>query len=165
MKKLTFVLLLSAIGFQSLAQGVKTPAPSPAQTIKQDFGLSAVEVNYSRPAAKGRKIFGDIVPFGKLWRTGANSPTKITFGEDVKIAGKDLKAGSYQLMSIPAQGSWEILFNKGKDGVFNYHPEEDVLKVTVPSQVAPATTENFTIQFANISANKMDLVMAWRTLA
>lgn len=161
MKKLTFVLLLSVLGFQGHAQGIKTPAPSPAQTIKQDFGLSAVEVNYSRPAAKGRKIFGDIVPFGKLWRTGANSPTKITFGEDVKIAGKDLKAGSYQLMSIPAQGSWEILFNKGKDGVFNYHPEEDVLKVTVPSQVAPATTENFTIQFANISANKMDLVMAW----
>lgn len=161
MKKLTFVLLLSAIGFQSLGQGVKTPAPSPAQTIKQDFGLSAVEVNYSRPAAKGRKIFGDIVPFGKLWRTGANSPTKITFGEDVKIAGKDLKADTYQVMSIPAQGSWEILFNKGKDGVFNYHPEEDVLKVSVPSQVVAATTENFTIQFANISANKMDMVMVW----
>jgi len=161
MKIIAFILLISTIVFQSVAQGVKTPAPSPAQTIKQDFGLASVEVNYSRPAAKGRKIFGDIVPFGKLWRTGANSPTKITFGEDVKIAGKDLKAGSYQVMSIPSQNSWEIIFNKGNNGVFNYHPEEDVLKVSVPSQVTPASMENFTIQFANISANKMEMVMAW----
>ena len=161
MKKLGFILLVSCIGFQSFAQAVKTPAPSPAQTIKQDFGLSAVEINYSRPAAKGRKIFGDIVPFGKLWRTGANSPTKITFGEDVKIAGKDLKAGSYQVLSIPSQGNWEVIFNKGNNGVFNYHPEEDVLKVNVPSQTTTSALENFTIQFANISANKMEMVMAW----
>lgn len=161
MKK--FFLLVSFIGlsFLGTAQGVKTPAPSPSQTIKQDFGLASVEINYSRPATKGRKIFGDIVPFGKLWRTGANSPTKITFGEDVKIAGKDLKAGSYQVMTIPNNGNWEILFNKGKDGVFNYHPEEDVLKVSVASQTISNSIENFTIQFANISANKMDIQLSW----
>ena len=161
MKKIAFLLLLSCIGFQSLAQGVKTPAPSPSQTIKQDFGLSSVEINYSRPSTKGRKIFGDIVPFGKLWRTGANSATKITFIDDVKIAGKDLKAGTYQLMTIPSQNSWEILFNKGKDGVFNYHTEEDVLKVSVNSQNAAVSTESFTIQFANVTANKMDIQIAW----
>jgi len=161
MKKVAFVLFLALIGLQSMAQGVKTPAPSPSQTIKQDFGLASVEVNYSRPATKGRKIFGDIVPFGKLWRTGANAATKITFGEDVKIAGKELKAGSYQVMTIPSQNSWEILFNKGKDGVFNYHPEEDVLKVSVPAQANAASVESFTIQFANISANKMDIQLAW----
>jgi hypothetical protein len=161
MKKIAFVLLVSMLGFQTLAQAVKTPAPSPSQTIKQDFGLASVEINYSRPASKGRKIFGDIVPFGKLWRTGANSPTKVTFGEDVKIAGKELKAGSYQVMSIPSQNSWEILFNKGTNGVFNYHPEEDVLKVSVPSQSISSLVENFTIQFANISSNKMDIQLTW----
>ncbi len=161
MKKIAIVILFASIALNAMAQGVKTPAPSPSQTIKQDFGLANVEVNYSRPATKGRKIFGDIVPFGKIWRTGANSPTKITFGEDVKIAGKELKAGSYQVMTIPGQDSWEVLFNKGTNGVFNYHPEEDVLKVTVASQAVSSPIANFTIQFANISANKMEIVMGW----
>jgi len=84
--------LILGMMFNSYGQGIKIPAPSPGQTIKQDFSLSAIEVVYSRPVIKGRKIFGDIVPFGKLWRTGANSPTKFTFGEDVKVAGQSLKA-------------------------------------------------------------------------
>jgi len=161
MKKALVIISLLGLGFSNFAQGIKTPAPSPSQMIKQDFSLSSIEVNYSRPASKGRKIFGDIVPFGKLWRTGANSPTKITFGEDVKIAGKDLKAGSYQLITIPSQGAWDIIFNKGTDGVFNYHPEENVLKVTVPSSSITQFVESFTIQLANISANKLDIQLAW----
>ncbi|MHA8066519.1 DUF2911 domain-containing protein [Aquirufa sp. ROCK2-A2] len=161
MKKALLVIALLGFGLTNYAQGIKTPAPSPSQTIKQDFSLSFVEVNYSRPAVKGRKIFGDIVPFGKLWRTGANSPSKITFGEDVKIAGQLLKAGSYQLISIPSQNAWEIIFNKGTDGVFNYHPEENVLKVSVPSSTLAQTVESFTIQFANISSNKLDIQIAW----
>lgn len=161
MKKALIVIALLVFGFTNYAQGIKTPAPSPSQTIKQDFSLSSIEVNYSRPAIKGRKIFGDIVPFGKLWRTGANSPTKITFGEDVKIAGKELKAGTYQLITIPSQSSWDIIFNKGTDGVFNYHPEENVLKVTVPSSSISQLVESFTIQIANITANKLDIQLAW----
>jgi hypothetical protein len=96
MKKVLFILL-SVISTATIAQGIKMPAPSPGQSIKQDFSLSSVEVKYSRPVIKGRKIFGDVVPFGKLWRTGANSPTTVTFNEDVKIAGQALKAGTYQL--------------------------------------------------------------------
>lgn len=161
MKKLLIVIALLGFGFSNYAQGIKTPAPSPSQTIKQDFSLSSIEVNYSRPAVKGRKIFGDIVPFGKLWRTGANNPTKITFGEDVKIAGKDLKAGTYQLITIPSQSSWDIIFNTGTNGVFNYHPEENVLKVTVPSTSVSSLVESFTIQLANISANKLEIQIAW----
>ena len=91
MKKL-FFLLFWGIATSAFAQGLKMPSPSPVQSIKQDFSLSSVEVKYSRPVIKGRKIFGDVVPFGKLWRTGANSPTSITVGEDVKIAGQTLKA-------------------------------------------------------------------------
>ena len=149
----------------AFAQSVKTPAPSPAQSIKQDFSLSAVEVKYSRPIVKGRKIFGDIVPFGKLWRTGANSATSITFGEDVKIAGQALKAGTYQLMTIPSQFSWEIIFNKGTNGVFNYKPEEDVLKVKLATSTLSQSVESFTIQFANVVSNKMDLVISWEKVA
>ena len=134
MKKVLFILL-SVISTATHAQGIKMPAPSPGQSIKQDFSLSSVEVKYSRPVIKGRKIFGDVVPFGKLWRTGANSPTTVTFNEDVKIAGQALKAGTYQLISIPSQFSWEIIFNKGTNGVFNYKPEEDVLKVKIAASV------------------------------
>src|SRR5688572_14157511 len=77
------------------AQQLRTPAPSPTQTVKQDFGLSAVELSYSRPSVKGRKIFGDLVPFGNVWRTGANNATTITFGEEVIINGKKVPAGKY----------------------------------------------------------------------
>ena len=117
MKKV-LLMVLWVLSTGAFAQGIKTPAPSPGQSIKQDFSLSAVEVKYSRPVIKGRKIFGDVVPFGKLWRTGANSPTSVTFGEDVKIAGQALKAGTYQLLTIPSQFSWEIIFNKGTKSKF-----------------------------------------------
>jgi tetratricopeptide (TPR) repeat protein len=161
MKKALLVISLLGLGLTGFSQGIKTPAPSPSQTIKQDFSLSSIEVNYSRPTVKGRKIFGDIVPFGKMWRTGANSPTKITFGEDVKIAGKDLKAGSYQLITIPGQNSWEIIFNTGTNGVFNYKPEENVLKVNVPSSSIAQSVESFSIQLANVSSNKLDIQISW----
>lgn len=161
MKKILFLVAFVLLSMYVQAQGIKVPAPSPSQTIKQDFSLSMVEINYSRPTVKGRKIFGDVVPYGNLWRTGANSATKITFDEDVKIAGKALKAGTYQVMSIPALGSWEILFNQGTDGVFNYHPEQDVLKVNVPSVTLMQAVESFTIHFADVTANKMNLVISW----
>lgn len=160
MKKFAFFLLVF-ISTAAFAQGIKMPSPSPAQSLKQDFSLSSVEVKYSRPIVKGRKIFGDIVPFGKLWRTGANSPTTITFGEDVKIAGQGLKAGTYQLLTIPSQFSWEIIFNKGTNGVFNYKPEEDVLKVKIATSVLTQSVESFTINFANVVSNKLDLVLTW----
>jgi Protein of unknown function (DUF2911) len=160
MKQL-FAIALVAISLNSFAQAVKMPAPSPGQTIKQDFSLSFIEVNYSRPVIKGRTIFGDIVPFGKLWRAGANNPTKVTFGEDVKVAGKDLKAGSYQLMIIPTAKNWEIIFNIGTNGVFNYHPEEDVLKVTVPTNTLASSVESFTIQLGQVIANTCEIQIMW----
>jgi tetratricopeptide (TPR) repeat protein len=164
MKKILFILF-SVISTATIAQGIKMPAPSPGQSIKQDFSLSSVEVKYSRPVIKGRKIFGDVVPFGKLWRTGANSPTTVTFNEDVKIAGQALKAGTYQLISIPSQFSWEIIFNKGTNGVFNYKPEEDVLKVKIAVSVLSQSVESFTIHFANVISNKMEMVISWEKVA
>ena len=124
MKKSILLLSLFA-SINAMAQGLKTPAPSPTQTLKQDFALSSIEVNYSRPVAKGRKIFGDLVPFGKIWRTGANGATKVTFGEDVKVGGVPVKAGSYALYSVPNANEWEIILNKGVNngGLSGYKTE------------------------------------------
>src|SRR5689334_7537306 len=94
---LFFVLAISAVIFAN-AQTLKTPAPSPTQTLHQDFALSSIELSYSRPGVKGRKIFGDLVPYGKVWRTGANSATTITFGDDVTIGETAIKAGTYGLL-------------------------------------------------------------------
>ncbi len=97
--KIVLTLLAAAIvGSAAFSQNnLKVPAPSPSATVKQDFGISSVELSYSRPGVKGRKIFGDLVPYDKVWRTGANSPTTITFGDEVTIGGKKIPAGKYGL--------------------------------------------------------------------
>src|SRR5688572_11877691 len=96
-------LLSFAICFLATAeaQTLRTPAPSPAQTIKQDVGIGSIELSYSRPGMKGRKIYGDLVPFGNVWRTGANNATTLTFSEEVIINGTKVPAGKYGLLSIP----------------------------------------------------------------
>src|SRR4051812_36059567 len=107
-------LLILTVFFASFANAqVKMPAPSPTQTIKQDFATGTIELTYSRPAAKGRKIFGDLVPFNKLWRTGANAATIIKFSEPVDINGKHLDSGSYALYTMPGVDTWDIILNKG----------------------------------------------------
>ena len=101
MKKILFGLAAVLTFCIADAQQLRTPAPSPTQTIKQDFGLSSIELSYSRPGVKGRKIFGDLVPYGKVWRTGANNATTINFGEEVMIGGTKVPAGTYGLLTIP----------------------------------------------------------------
>src|ERR1044071_8542556 len=88
------------------AQTLKTPAPSPPQTIKQDFGVSAIELSYSRPGVKNRKVFGDLVPFGKVWRTGANNATTLSFTDTVSIGGTKVAPGKYGLVTIPDKDQW-----------------------------------------------------------
>jgi Protein of unknown function (DUF2911) len=162
MKKL-FVLAMSILTFGLNAQTIKTPAPSPTQTIKQDFGLSNIEIVYSRPAAKGRKVFGDLVPFGKLWRTGANMATKVTFGSDVKVGGVDVKAGSYALYTMPGATEWDIIINKGANnsGTGGYKAEDDVAKFKVKAQALASNVESFTIGFNEISDTKTTINVAW----
>ena len=96
--------MLSAFAFCSFAQQLNTPQPSSTQEVKQNFGLSKIELSYSRPGIKGRKIFGDLVPYGKVWRTGANSATTLTFGDDVMIGGTKIPAGKYNLLLTDASG-------------------------------------------------------------
>ena len=145
------------------AQQLKTPAPSPGQTLKQDFGLSSIELSYSRPGIKGRKIFGDLVPYGKVWRTGANNATTITFGEEVIIGDKKLPAGKYGLVTIPDKDNWTVIITKQLDvtGPTDYKQESDAVRVSLKPMKLDETIETFTMQFANIKPGSCDLRMMW----
>jgi hypothetical protein len=166
MKKLFFTAI--AVTALSLAQAqLKTPAPSPGQTIKQDFGLSSVELTYSRPAMKGRKVFGDLVPFGKVWRTGANSATTINFGEDVKIGGVVVKAGKYGVLTIPEKKEWTIIITKQLDvtSPAAYKADMDVVRVMVETMNMKEEMESFTMQFADVKSNSCALHIMWEKTA
>lgn len=162
MKKLFITAIAVCTLFSAEAQ-LKTPAPSPTQTIKQDFALSNVELSYSRPGMKGRTIYGDLVPFGKVWRTGANQATTITFGEDVMIGGTKVKAGKYGLLTIPEKKEWTIILSKQTDvtSPAAYKQDMDVVRVMAATEKLNDKVENFTIDFANVSPNKCDLDLKW----
>lgn len=162
MKQLTIALFLIGLAFSGQAQ-LKTPAPSPTQTIKQDFGLASVELSYSRPGMKGRKIFGDLVPFGKVWRTGANSATTLTFGDDVTIGGTKIPAGKYGLLSIPDKKSWTLIITKQLDvtSPAAYDAAQDVVRTEVKTMDMESALESFTMQFANVKPNSCELHIMW----
>lgn len=142
---------------------LKTPAPSPTQTIQQNFALSSVEVSYSRPGVKGRKVFGDLVPFGKVWRTGANQATTITFGEDVSFGGKAVPAGKYGLLTIPGAKEWTVILSKQLNvtSPAAYKQDMDVVRVTAKVTNLPFSVENFLIGFDEIQAGAMQLNLIW----
>lgn len=166
MKKL-FITALAAFSLFIADAQLKTPAPSPTQTIKQDFGLSTVELSYSRPGMKGRKIFGDLVPFGKVWRTGANNATTLTFGEDVIIGGKKIAAGKYGLLSIPDKTSWILIISKQTDvtSPAAYKEDMDVVRVTAEPMKIKDNVESFTMQFADVKPSSCALHIMWENTA
>ena len=148
------------------AQLLRVPAPSTTTTIKQDFGLSSVELSYSRPNKKERKIFGDLVPYGKVWRTGANQATTITFGEEVTIGGTKVPAGKYGVVSIPEANEWTVIFTKQTDvtGPAAYKPENDVVRVKVKPITLPFPIETFTMSFDDVKSTSMNLGLMWDKL-
>lgn len=162
MKKTMLSGLLSFF-FLSLFAQVKMPAPSSTQTIKQDFGMGMVELKYSRPNAKGRKIFGELVPYNKLWRTGANGATIISFSEPVEINGKKIDTGSYALYTIPNIDGWEIILNKGIKnwGIDGYKETEDVIRFKTEPLKLKNKLETFTMQFENVKAESCELLIMW----
>lgn len=164
----TIVLLLVAIGINSsLNAQVKLPAPSSTQTITQEFGLGKITLTYSRPNVKGRKIFGGMEPMDKVWRTGANAATVITFTDAVKIEGQDLPAGEYGLFSIPNANEWTVIFSKNPKqwGAYTYDQKDDVLRVKVKNKALKDKVETLTLQFANVSESKAQLQMMWENLS
>jgi hypothetical protein len=162
--KTTLLAFAVAAGQSSFAQTLKVPAPSPGQTIKQAFALSEITIDYSRPSAKGRAVYGELVPFGKVWRTGANAATKITFGEDVKVEGQDVKAGTYAIYSIPNKDSWEIMFYKdltlGGD-VAEYKKENEVLRFVVKPSALNVRVETFAINVTDITSTTANIELVW----
>lgn len=145
------------------AQGLKMPQPSTSQTITQNFGLGKITLNYSRPNVKGRKIFGDLEPYGSVWRTGANSATTISFTEPVKIDGKELPAGEYELFTIPGKDEWTVIFNKASKqwGAYEYKESDDALRVKVKANKLKDKVETFTIQFADVYPTTAKLQLMW----
>jgi hypothetical protein len=135
MKSLLSLMLVCIV---TLAQGQDKKPLSPAAKAEGKIGAANVTINYSAPSVRGRKIFGDLEAYGKVWRTGANGSTSIEFSAPVKIEGKDLAAGKYALFTIPGENEWTIIFNKTiKWGAFSYKQDEDVLRVSVkPSKTA-----------------------------
>ncbi len=163
MKKLLFPLIaVSCFSVVSTAQ-VKMPAPSPTQTVKQEFAIGSIELTYSRPAAKGRKIFGDLVPFNKIWRTGANAATRLVLTEPLEIGGKHVDTGTYVLYTIPGIDSWDIILNKGLKnwGTDGYKESEDVVKFRVEPMKMKDKVESFTMQFVDVKPESCELQIMW----
>jgi hypothetical protein len=165
MKKALFPFLFCAfISISGISQ-VKMPASSPTQFLKQDFGLSSIELTYSRPSLKGRDVFGNVVLFDSLWRTGANAATKIKFNDPVEILGHQVDSGSYAIYTIPHKnGDWTFVLNKGfnNSGVSGYQQSADVFREKVKSnKLQGFKVETFTMEFSNITAEACDLSMLW----
>lgn len=143
---------------------VNFPAASPSCTIKQRVGLTDIQIAYSRPGVKNRTVFGGIVPYGTVWRTGANSATKITFSTPVKLEGNDVPAGTYSLFTIPGADTWTIIINKDANqwGSFQYNSNDDLVRFTVtPMTLDDTTVDAFTIEFTQIRDDSAVLMLIW----
>jgi hypothetical protein len=161
-----FLLVLAFTAYfcsPSIAQNLRLPQPSTPQVVKQDFGLSNIELSYSRPNVKGRKIFGDLVPFGKVWRTGANQATTITFGDPVTIGGTTIPAGKYGLLSIPGADEWTIIITHQLDvtNAAAYKPDQDIVRIKATPQTLPFSLETFTMIFADVTSSTLNLQLLW----
>ena len=163
MKKI-FILLAIAIANFAVEAQVKTPQPSPKSVLNQVVGLTDVTVEYSRPSAKGRVVFGDLVPFGKLWRTGANANSTVSFSEDVVINGTTVKKGKYAIFTLPKADMWEVILYTNTDN-WGLPENYDVNKVAVSLNVDPVMlnnhVESFTIGINNLTNDSASLDISW----
>lgn len=164
--KFTFAFLTFLLAsFLSFAQQIQMPQASPSAKIIQKVGLTDVSVDYSRPSTKGRKIFGELVPFGEVWRTGANGATVMTFSTDVTVGGQNVPAGSYALYSIPGKNDWTIILSKNTKlwGAIGYQQSEDQVRFVVDASKTSKKYETFDIAFNNFTDNSADVSMKWET--
>ena len=162
------VLLICLTISLSQAQ-IKVPTLSPFTKISQEVGLTEISLSYARPSAKGRSIFGSLVPYNKIWRTGANASTKLTFKEDVVLAGKNLKAGTYALYTIPGKTEWTIIIHGNTKhrsiAGDKYKEAEDIFRVKLKSKKIANFVETFTIQFSDIHTKGLAVTLSWENTA
>ena len=158
-------LIATMISTTAIAQ-VRTPRPSPSASITQTVGITDVAIKYSRPGVKGRTIWGELVPYGQVWRTGANEATTITFSDDVTVGGKKLPKGTYSLHTTPGQNEWTIHFNSVADqwGSYSYDAADDVVTVTAKPERADFR-EWLTFEIPEMTTDTAKVVIRWENLA
>ena len=166
MKKITVFFMSVFTGFLGLAQ-IETPAPSPSSTLEQMVGLTKVTVTYSRPSMRGRTVFGDLVPFDKVWRTGANEATILSTSKEITFGREKLDPGEYTLWTIPNEDSWTVIVNSeigqwgvNMEGKANRNPEKDVFSVETGVIKSDKVFEQFTMAFEEIH-DELELVLVW----
>lgn len=163
MRKIIVMLAVILANFMVEAQ-VKTPQSSPLAKVEQVVGLTTVQVEYSRPSAKGRTVYGDLVPFGKMWRTGANANTTISFSENVKIGGKELKKGKYAFYTTPKADSWDIIFYSDTNNwglPENWDESKVALKITVKPETLNKSVESLSIFLNNLTNDSGVIELSW----
>lgn len=168
MKKIK-LLAVAIFATAAMQAQLNTPAPSPSSKLTQTVGLTEVTVDYSRPSMRGRTIFGDLVPYGKLWRTGANGYTLVGFSNDVKIGGKDVKAGTYSVFTKPGKESWEVFFytdTQGGGTPRDWDESKVVAKLDAPVITMPMemAVETFTITIDDLKTNSANLGLLWENV-
>lgn len=164
---LLVAVLTTLLTLPALAQrGSDKPRVSPNASVSQTIGVTEVTISYGRPGVKGRTVWGELVPYGKVWRTGANEATTISFSKDVIIEGELLPAGTYGLFTVPKDGEWIIVFNKNAQqwGAFDYEASQDALRVKVKPQAADKQ-EWMSFSFEDLSPNGATVVLRWDKLA
>jgi hypothetical protein len=160
---LTF-LSVASLGFSATpAAKLEFPAPSPRATLKQRVGLTDIEINYSRPGVKGRKIFGGLEPWGEVWRAGADTATRITFSTPVKLNGQEVPAGTYGLFALLGEDAWTIILNKVPNqwGAYAYNQKDDVVRVTTKPVKLAELVETFTIDLNDLRDESATLNLIW----
>lgn len=163
LRKLTILCFVVGITTAINAQ-IKTPQPSPAAKMTQMVGLTEMNVEYSRPAMRGRTIFGDLVPYGQVWRTGANANTTISFDTDVTIGGSEVKKGTYAVFTVPNPTSWDVMFYSDTNNwgaPREWDEAKVVAKVTADVMELPMKIESFTLTFDNLTDGSVDLGLLW----
>ncbi|MBK8113017.1 MAG: DUF2911 domain-containing protein [Saprospiraceae bacterium] len=156
-----FALLIS---LTNASAQINTPAASPSATVSQVIGLSKVTVEYSRPMLKGRQMVGSkLIPYGQIWRTGANKITNLTLSNDMAIEGKSIKAGTYGLVTVPGEKKWTVVLSKNANqwGTYNYKSEEDLMRFDVEAGKTNATVEQFSFSFVTLTPASAHLIMQW----
>lgn len=164
--KFACLAIICLFTFGANAQ-LRTPSASPTQNIKQDFGLSTIELSYSRPGKKGRTVMGDLVPYSKVWRTGANQATILTFGDDVIIGGKAIPAGKYGLLTIPEKSSWTFIITKylNVTSPDAYKNDSDIVRVSSNIVANKSNAETFTLQFVDVLPTSCNLQLSWENIS
>ena len=165
-RRTAFAIAASLLAGGAFAQQIDLPRPSPNASVSQNIGISEVTIHYSRPGVKGREIWGKLVPYGEVWRTGANENTTIRFSTPVKVEGHELPAGLYGLQTIPTSGDWTLILSKDADqwGAFTYKPEHDALRVQVKPQPAEPQ-ERMSFEFTDLTDTSAKVVIRWEKLA